>query len=122
MTLSSLAKCFLAVGLALLFVGWVKANPPPQCNLPGWGKTTTTTSWHTRAPQGHTHTCANGHTWDHAANASHVCQFCGLTQMIQDRSPRPVTVLSSGNVSTRTVTAPVVRFSNCPNGNCPIAR
>lgn len=47
-----------------------------------------------RAPTGqHTHTCPNGHTWDHLANPTHNCQFCGLAQYMQDIHPRPVTVI-----------------------------
>lgn len=45
-----------------------------------------------RAPRGHTHTCANGHTWDHDANPGHTCQTCGLPQYVQDSVPRSVPV------------------------------
>lgn len=50
--------------------------------------------------QGHTHTCANGHTWDHTMdNGSHKCPSCGLMQF---------------NVDTiRTIS------SGCESGNCP---
>lgn len=48
----------------------------------------------TRAPIGHTHTDARGHTWDHSANPGHTCTVagCGLSQYVQDSYPRPVTV------------------------------
>lgn len=46
--------------------------------------------WGYRAPVGHTHTCGNGHTWDHQANPGHICLSCGLSQYTQDRSPRRV--------------------------------
>lgn len=53
-------------------------------------QTVTTT---TRAPVGHTHTCARcGTTWDHASNAGHTCPNCGASQYVQDRFARPVTV------------------------------
>lgn len=51
-----------------------------------------------RAPIGHTHTCASGHTWDHSANPGHTCQTCGLSQYVQDKSPRPVTVITRQRV------------------------
>lgn len=40
-----------------------------------------------RAFVGHTHTCANGHTWDHSMTPSHNCPQCGLYQSVQD-TPR----------------------------------
>lgn len=43
-----------------------------------------------RAPIGHTHTCAAGHTWDHVLNPGHNCQKCGRAQYVQDPFPRPV--------------------------------
>jgi hypothetical protein len=99
----------------------------------------------TRAPIGHTHTDRNGHTWDHTANPGHVCQFCGATQYVQDRSPRMVTIQREVQVkvaappvqeptsppvkqflTTRTASVPVttifqgysVSSSNCANGQC----
>lgn len=71
-----------------------------------------------RQPIGHTHTCANGHTWDHTANPTHRCQFCGLAQNIQDRSPQLVTV----NPSTTRLISPITIYQNCPNGQCPNVR
>lgn len=84
----------------------------------------------TRAPVGsHTHTCANGHTWDHVANPTHTCQFCGLTQYVQDRSPRMVTVRTTSSTVAAPRTAPqqyheVMQMfqGGCPSGNCPNAR
>lgn len=61
---------------------------------------------------GHTHTCANGHTWDHTMDGgSHRCPTCGLSQFIVDQpgafrgSPRQFYTIGSG--------------SGCANGNCP---
>ncbi len=93
----------------------------------------------TRAPVGHTHTCVNGHTWDHQANAGHRCLLCGVTQLVQDRFSRPVTVVQAVRVPAQqtqaTAPAPatyqpasIVQYSkyqqksNCPNGNCPYVR
>lgn len=87
-------------------------------------KTTVTASWNTRAPVGHTHTCTNGHTWDHKLSASHNCPYCGQFVNVQDRSPRPVTVKTASSVQE---TAPVEMFTmparvgsagNCANGQC----
>lgn len=92
----------------------------------------------TRAPVGHTHTCANGHVWDHTSNPGHVCQFCGAVQTVQDRSPRPVTVVRTVQVQAE-APAPQTRVparaaqpavfvvaprgaANCANGSCQYAR
>lgn len=45
-----------------------------------------------RAPIGHTHTCAHGHTWDHAVTASHNCPACGMAVYRQDSPVRMVNV------------------------------
>jgi len=38
-----------------------------------------------RGFSGHTHTCANGHTWDHTMDGgTHRCPVCGLSQYIVD--------------------------------------
>lgn len=69
-----------------------------------------------RAPHGHTHTCSNGHTWDHSVTSSHNCPVCGTFQNVQDPSPRTATAAPT-NVSpfqTGTVTG------GCPNGNCAV--
>lgn len=98
---------------------------------------TTQTVWSTRQPIGHTHTCANGHTWDHQANSGHTCLICGLSQYVQDSSPRMVTVRTSSNVPTyyypQTTYLPQYTYtqgytpqytlgnsSNCVNGKCYI--
>ncbi len=66
-----------------------------------------------RQPSGHTHTCANGHTWDHSVTAGHNCPVCGLSQYVQDARPRAVT---AGAVSApRTYSLP---SGGCANGNC----
>ncbi len=41
----------------------------------------------------HTHTCINGHTWDHSVTTGHNCPICGASQFVQDRTPRPVTIV-----------------------------
>lgn len=87
-------------------------------------------SFTTRAPVGHTHTCANGHTWDHSANATHTCQFCGLSQYIQDPVARPVTVKAAAVATPtteplqavfphQTYALPGATAGGCANGNCP---
>ncbi len=88
-----------------------------------------------RQPQGHTHTCANGHTWDHAMTSGHNCPVCGLPQYVQDRSPRMVAVktVKTVPVSTQTKAEPyddrvIPAFireayaSGCQGGNCPNLR
>lgn len=60
--------------------------------------------WGYRQPRGHTHTCANGHTWDHLSNPTHNCKICGLPQYIQDSRPMPV----------------LINLADCPDGNCPL--
>ncbi len=74
----------------------------------------------TRAPQGHTHTCSNGHTWDHAANPSHTCEFCGQSQYVQDRTPQPVTVRPALARSQPVVATQSLQSSgSCASGSCP---
>lgn len=82
-------------------------------------------SFTTRAPIGHTHTCANGHTWDHTANPSYTCQFCGLSQYVQDSVPRPVTVEvanPSAAAPLQTYTLPSASSGGCANGQCSPGR
>lgn len=77
----------------------------------------------TRGPIGHTHTCANGHTWDHAANPSHTCQFCGLSQFIQDPVARPVTIVAANPVPSaplQTYTLPSATYGGCVGSNCTV--
>lgn len=65
-----------------------------------------------RQPVGHTHTCVSGHSWDHAANAGHVCEFCGESQYTQDAFPRPVLVRSAvAGIAAES-------FGACVNGSC----
>jgi hypothetical protein len=59
-----------------------------------------------RAPVGHTHTCANGHTWDHSVTAGHDCPTCGLPQYVQDTAPKRVTVGAASS------------SGGCTNGQC----
>lgn len=87
-----------------------------------------------RNPVGHTHTCANGHTWDHSANPTHKCQFCGQIQVVVDPTPRKVTVEKVIQVPV-TETAPASQSFNhswdhfvqgvsssggCANGRCAV--
>lgn len=70
-----------------------------------------------KAPVGHTHTCPNGHTWDHSTNPTHTCQICGLSQFIQDSTPRMVTSTQKQySLSESTYSS-----SGCAGGNCPTA-
>jgi len=76
-----------------------------------------------RAPVGHTHTCANGHSWDHQANPTHTCQFCGLSQYDQDPVPRMVaTGTSSGVVKMQgfeqSYSLSAYSSGGCTNGQC----
>jgi hypothetical protein len=128
---------FSLVAFALL------AQVPPQCTIDSsrvWvitesavvaKKATTQTIFTTRVPQGHTHTCVNGHTWDHAANPTHVCKFCGASQFVVDSPSRPVTVVRTFQVQaeatapqTRAPAAPLfsvfrsVQAGGCANGQC----
>ena len=63
-----------------------------------------------RAAQGHTHTCANGHTWDHSVTSGHNCPVCGLFQNVQDATPRAVT--------TGGATYALPSSGGCANGSC----
>ncbi len=124
------------LALALAF------SPPsaPPAPAPVKVATVTKTIVTTRAPVGHTHTDRNGHTWDHQANPTHTCQFCGATQYVQDTYSRPVTVMRTVQVAvpetppappappappvprTTTVAAPLYVLpqasSACANGQC----
>ncbi len=64
-----------------------------------------------RAPVGHTHTCGNGHTWDHQATSGHSCPHCGQSQYVQDRSPRMVTVARTVQFTEQ---VPVVAVTPAP--------
>jgi hypothetical protein len=76
-----------------------------------------------RQPRGHTHTCTNGHTWDHDANPTHTCKFCGLNQFVQDNRPRLVTVTVTPTFTPAVQkTVRTLSAGGCANGNCPIAR
>lgn len=80
---------------------------------------TQTKTFSTRSPIGHTHTCVNGHTWDHAANPTHTCKFCGSHQFVQDVTARPVTIIAEQKASSmQQKIVPIFRrgvMSNCPN-------
>ncbi len=80
----------------------------------------------TRPAIGHSHTCANGHTWDHASNPSHICQFpvgengiCGLEQRNQDSYPRPVMVVKKTYVPAVAIAKPK---ENCPECEAAAAK
>jgi len=58
---------------------------------------------------GHTHTCRNGHTWDHSMDGgSHRCPTCGESQFVQDSGPRRVSAAPSRGSA-----------GGCPTGGCP---
>lgn len=71
-----------------------------------------------RAPNGHTHTCANKHTWDHKENSGHVCtapvmrngkiEQCGLTATIQDSPKKMVTMVRAVRSAESTAPAAVI--------------
>lgn len=127
------AETALALALALGSPA-PKAAPPKVAPPPAAAVAATKTVITHRAPIGHTHTCANGHTWDHQANPTHTCQFCGKTQYVQDSGARPVTVLSKVQVESKqvapvappvpaTITFPQLRMravqsGGCANGQC----
>jgi hypothetical protein len=92
-----------------------------------------------RNPVGHTHTCANGHTFDHkdGANLNHVCPFCGLRDVDQDPRPRMVreripgteaggiltaTITPRSGIEAMTTEGPVLYtlapLGACANGSC----
>lgn len=62
---------------------------------------------------GHTHTCANGHTWNHATNPTHNCQVCGLSQYVQDSTPR-----ITNQQSYQPLTYSLQQSGGCANGQC----
>lgn len=106
-------------------------NCPDLTKKPAFVPKTKLYVFSTRAARGHTHTCANGHTWDHAANPTHQCQFCGQNQYVQDRSPRPVTIRTVATdatlrPSTAAYAAPQTTSfyslprasAGCANGSC----
>lgn len=62
---------------------------------------------------GHTHTCANGHTWSHVENPTHTCQICGLFQNEQDPYPR-----ATRGYSRPTIQYSLSQYGGCANGQC----
>lgn len=53
-----------------------------------------------RQAVGHTHTCRNGHTWDHTIdNGSHVCPTCGESQFVMDAVPKAI--VTGGTATTQ---------------------
>lgn len=73
-----------------------------------------------RQAQGHSHTCANGHTWDHAVTLGHSCPVCGLQQFIQDNPTKLIPMTIAATISEPVVqyTFPGATSSGCPNGQC----
>jgi hypothetical protein len=58
-----------------------------------------------RQAVGHTHTCRNGHTWDHTMdNGSHVCPFCGSPQFEVDAVPKAIVTATTQSGSATTYT------------------
>lgn len=93
--------------IASLLLAQTPYSPAPPSIQPRTRTVTTNTlTYSTRAPHGHTHTCRNGHTWDHAANPTHTCKFCGLSQYVVDRPSRPVTIVVAAASSVRQEPAP----------------
>lgn len=75
-----------------------------------------------RAPQGHTHTCPNGHTWDHSMDGgTHRCPVagCGLMQFVQDPPGRNVPAASPPVVVYRWSSSSV--GSGCTGAGCEVA-
>lgn len=71
---------------------------------------------------GHTHTCSNGHTWDHTMDGgSHRCPFCGQSQYVVDSTPKVVTG-SPVQSSSPVVSYQIVPYSSggCANGQCDV--
>lgn len=104
----------------------VTPDPPPVRRVTET-RTETRIVTTTRSPHGHTHTCRNGHTWDHLANPTHVCQQCGASQTVQDARPRMVTTYTRQSVGFSSVSeVPAVQqiirsqSSGCANGYCPL--
>lgn len=99
------------------FVVENKCSAPQQINVVNkitQSKASVQTVATYKAPVGHTHTCANGHTWDHETNPTHTCQICGLTQFNQDTAPRMVGTLQQYSLTQSTYSS-----SGCVGGNCP---
>lgn len=90
-----------------------------KCVAPTKSVATTTVST-TRQPVGHTHTCANGHTWDHSITSSHNCPTCGLFQNQQDVFPRPVTTAPQSSVFASPFASPIQVSGGCANGRCEV--
>jgi hypothetical protein len=69
----------------------------------------------TREAVGHTHTCTNGHTWDHSVTSGHTCPVpgCGLSQYYQDSYPRAVTTAGATYQPNYTLSS-----GGCANGSC----
>ena len=72
----------------------------------------------------HTHTCVNGHTWDHSNGVGHNCPVCGMAQYVQD-SPR--TTVQQYRPAVQTYSPQPVYYqpaysfaptSGCANGQC----
>jgi len=68
-----------------------------------------------RSPVGHTHTCRNGHSWDHTSNPTHNCLICGEPQYTIDPVPRLVPTTSSTALKYSLPTS----TSGCGPGGCP---
>lgn len=99
------------------------APPPKTVTVPPKPVVPTRTTATYRQPVGHTHTCANGHTWDHQANPGHTCKICGLQQFVQDPVARPVLVspATTPPESAPTYQPPYQLYGSggCANGSCP---
>lgn len=112
-------------------------DPPPEPKPPDPTPSVTEPAppkakveYYTRPPVGHTHSCKCGTTWDHTANPTHTCLYCGTSQFVVDNPPRPVTMqrvvgsasidIPSSNPSPATYIFPGSSSAGCPNGQCGI--
>lgn len=136
-TNKTLVDCLIAIAAVMLVVCIVRAEPPTFTVTNRMSEfkvvnkcpaTKTVKAFATRPARGHTHTCSHGHTWDHDANPTHTCQFCGMTQYVVDTPSRPVTIVVNKTVQAAPVAyvlPPVlqtlhssVSAGGCANGAC----
>lgn len=92
---------------------------PKTTNEAVFGKPLPATT--TRVAVGHTHTCVNGHTWDHTMDGgSHRCPICGQPQYVVDSVPKMVTGSPTVVYSQPMTTYQITPYSSggCANGQC----
>ncbi len=77
-----------------------------------------------RAPLSHTHTCSQGHSWDHVANPTHNCPVCGEYVTRVDSPSRMVNVNVAAPVAVTTVSEvsgsyySISASGGCASGQC----